>query len=40
MPPLFGWIAEHIHVSVLPAYLLAILILMAAMHEWMLQKTA
>lgn len=40
MPPLFGWIAEHIHVSVLPAYLLAILVLMAAMHEWMLQKTA
>lgn len=40
MPPIFGWIAEHGHVSLLPAYLLAILVLMAAMHEWMLQKTA
>lgn len=33
MPPLFGLIANFINVSWLPVYLLAILILMAGMHE-------
>ena len=33
MPPLFGLIAQHIHVSLLPVYLLAILALMVLMHE-------
>ena len=38
MPPLFGLLANHISVSLLPWYLLAILILMAFMHEKMLTK--
>lgn len=38
MPPLFGLIANHIHVSLLPEYILIILILMACMHERMLRK--
>lgn len=38
MPPVFGFIANHISVSLFPVYLLAILILMAAMHEKMLSK--
>lgn len=33
MPPLFGLIANHIHVALFPVYLLLLLILMAAMHE-------
>ena len=33
MPPLFGLIAAHIHVSLLPAYLLIFLVVMAVMHE-------
>lgn len=33
MPPLFGLIANHITVSLLPPYLLAILVLMVTMHE-------
>ena len=33
MPPLFGLIANHINVALLPAYLFAILILMFVMHE-------
>ena len=33
MPPLFGLIANHISVGLLPAVLLMILLLMAAMHE-------
>ena len=37
MPPLFGVIANHISVSLMPVYLLAILILMAVMHEKMLK---
>ena len=37
MPPLFGLIANHISVSLMPVYLLAILILMAVMHEKMLK---
>ncbi len=38
MPPVFGFIANHISVSLFPAYLLAILLLMVAMHEKMLSK--
>lgn len=33
MPPLFGFIAEHISISLLPEYLLALLLLIGAMHE-------
>ena len=38
MPPLFGLIAEHISVSLLPVYLLSALALMTWMHERMLKK--
>lgn len=38
MPPVFGFIANHISISLFPAYLLAILVLMAFMHEKMLSK--
>ncbi len=38
MPPVFGFIANHISVSLFPAYLLAILALMVTMHEKMLPK--
>lgn len=40
MPPVFGFIANHISVSLFPVYLLAILVLMAVMHEKMLSKVA
>ena len=40
MPPLFGVIANHISVSLMPVYLLAILTLMAVMHEKMLKEVA
>lgn len=40
MPPLFGLIAAHITVSLLPAYLLALLALMILMHERLLRRTA
>ena len=33
MPPLFGLIANHINVALLPVYLLVILVLMYGMHE-------
>ena len=36
MPPLFGLIAGHITVSLLPVYLSAILVLMIVMHEGLL----
>ena len=39
MPPLFGLIADHIHVSLLPYYLTGILALMVWMHERMVRKT-
>ena len=39
MPPLFGVIAEHITVSLLPVYILALLVLMAVMHEVSVAKT-
>ena len=38
MPPLFGLIANHITVSLFPAYMLVILVLMALMHESLLVK--
>lgn len=38
MPPLFGLIAGHLSVALLPVYLLVFLILMFAMHESMLNK--
>lgn len=38
MPPLFGLIANHISVALMPMYLLAILVLMVVMHEKMLRK--
>ena len=40
MPPLFGLIAAHITVSLLPVYLLALLALMILMHERLLRRTA
>ena len=40
MPPLLGLIAVHITVSLLPAYLLALLALMTVMHERLLRRTA
>lgn len=33
MPPLFGLIANHVSISLLPAYLLALLVLIVVMHE-------
>lgn len=38
MPPLFGLIAQYISVSLFPAFLLGVLILMAVMHETLLRK--
>ena len=40
MPPIFGMIANHISVSLLPLYLLLILALMVFMHEKLLKATA
>ena len=39
-PPVFGIIANHISVALYPVYLLAILILMIAMHEKLIKQTA
>ena len=36
MPPIFGYIANHLSVSLLPVYLLVILVLMIVMHEKLL----
>ena len=38
MPPLFGLIANHISISLLPVYLLLILAVMASMHETALRR--
>ena len=38
MPPLFGVIARSISVSLLPAYLMALLVLMAVMYEMLLKN--
>lgn len=40
MPPIFGLIANHITVSLLPLYLLVILVLMIVMHELLKRKTS
>ena len=40
MPPLFGLIARHISITLFPVYMLAILVVMALMHELVLKKTA
>ena len=40
MPPLFGFLADHVSIGILPLYLLILLGLMAAMHEMLEQKTA
>lgn len=40
MPPFFGLLANHIDVSLLPGYLLVILVLMSASHEGLLRRTA
>ncbi len=39
MPPLFGLIAQHISVSLLPVYLIILLVLMIFMHESLIHKT-
>lgn len=39
MPPLFGYIANHISISLLPFYLILILALMFIMHKLMIKKT-
>ena len=39
MPPLFGWIAEHISAALFSFYLLAILALMVWMHETLLKQS-
>ena len=39
MPPLFGLIAEHISISLLPLYLLIFLVLIFTMHELVIKKT-
>lgn len=38
MPPLFGILAEHITMALFPVYLLVLLVLMAAVHEYLLKK--
>ena len=40
MPPLFGFLADHVSIGILPLYLLILLVLMAAMHEMLERKTA
>ncbi|MBO7690148.1 MAG: MFS transporter, partial [Clostridia bacterium] len=40
MPPLFGLIAQHISIRLWPVYLLALLLLMFAMYERVIRKTA
>lgn len=40
MPPLFGLIANYIHISLFPVFLLVVLILMCVMHEKMLRKVS
>lgn len=40
MPPLFGFLADHVSIGILPLYLLILLGLMAAMHEMLERKTA
>nr|WP_304098641.1 MFS transporter [Mitsuokella multacida] len=39
MPPLFGILANHLSISLLPIYLLVLLAIMAFMHERLIQKS-
>ena len=39
MPPLFGWLANHVSIRLLPWYLLTLLALMTLMHEVLNRKT-
>ena len=39
MPPLFGILANHLSISLLPIYLLVLVAIMAFMHERFIQKT-
>lgn len=39
MPPLFGLVAQYVSPSLLPVYLLGLLIVMAVMHEKLERKT-
>jgi fucose permease len=39
MPPVFGLIAEHISIGLLPAYLLALLAVIGIMHEKLVKRT-
>ena len=38
MPPVFGLMASHLHIALFPVYLLALLVLMAVMHESLLRR--
>lgn len=40
MPPLFGLIADHVSIGLLPVYLLIFLVLMLVMHERLMKITA
>lgn len=40
MPPVFGWIAERSSISLLPLYLLALLLWMFTMHERVIRQTS
>ena len=40
MPPVFGLLADALSMALLPVYLLAILVLMALMHEMLVKKAA
>lgn len=40
MPPVFGWMAEHMSVRLFPVYLCVLLGCMACMHEKVLKKTS
>lgn len=39
-PPVFGLIANHISAALFPVYLLFFLVLMAAMYQWLVKRTA
>lgn len=38
MPPVFGFLANHVNIALLPVYLLVLLAVMGGMHEKMLKK--
>ena len=40
MPPLFGWLAEHLSPALFPLYLLVLLACMVWMHQRLVRKTA